>query len=174
VTIYVAFLRGINLGRRQIKMAELRACLEELGLTEVKTILASGNVRFSTDRPAGLKAKIEKALAERFGFAVGVVLRTREEIAAMLDGKPFAGVEPGADVMRYVLLFDAPLDPLPNFSDLPGHLDIARIDPREIYIVAHKLPNGRYSEGMEQIDRQLPNGVLVTTRNWNTIEKAVA
>ena len=49
---WVAFLRGVNLGKRQMKMAELRACCEGLGLRG-KTIVASGNVRFETDEDAG-------------------------------------------------------------------------------------------------------------------------
>lgn len=171
---FAAFLRGVNLGQRQVKSAELKEVFEALEFTKVRTLLASGNVLFETETETevGLAQRIEEALNKRFGFAVGTVLRTWDELRAMLDSKPFAGIDPKADVMRYVLLFGEPLDPLPIFQGLPPNIEVVRLDPREIYVVGHRLPNGRYSEGMEQLDRQLPKGVLVTTRNWNTIEKA--
>lgn len=172
MTTHVAFLRGVNLGRRQVKSAELKEAFEELGFEKVRTLLASGNVIFEGEAEKRLQGRIEKALHARLGFAVGTVLRTQDELREMVKSKPFAKLEAGADVMRYVLLFGAPLDPLPKFAELPGHLDVVRLEAREIYVVARRLPNGRYSEGMEMLDRQLPKGALVTTRNWNTIEKA--
>ena len=172
MTTFIAFLRGINLGKRQIKSADLKDAFEQLGFEQVRTLLASGNVIFEGRPDKTLQARIEQGLRQRFSFEVGTVLRTQDELKAMLNSKPFAGIEPEADVMRYVLLLGAPLEPLPKFSDVPDNLDIVRVDAQEIYVVGHKLPNGRYSEGMERLDRQLPQGILVTTRNWNTIEKA--
>src|SRR5690606_10038868 len=108
--VWGAFLRGINLGNRRMKMAELKSCLEVAGFSEVKTILASGNVRLVAEGPeAQLKAKLEKAIAEKFGFEVGVVLRSEDELAKMLSENPFGALDPTADFTRHVLLFDAPL-----------------------------------------------------------------
>ena len=73
---WVAFLRGVNLGKRQMKMAELKASLEKLGLREVKTIVASGNARFVTDDEKKLKERIEAALETDFSFPVKVILRS--------------------------------------------------------------------------------------------------
>lgn len=168
---WVAFLRGVNLGKRQMKMAELRACCEGLGLTAVKTIVASGNVRFETDSDKGLKDRLEAGLEESFEFPVKVILRTAEEIEAMLASEPFAKVDPEADVALHVLLADEALAPRPDLSGLPEHLEVARLDAREIYIVAHRLPNGRYTEGLENLGKKLPKGALVTMRNWNTMGK---
>ncbi len=172
MSTHLAFLRGVNLGKRQVKSAELKEVFEGLGLANVRTLLASGNVIFEAGGDENLQRRIEEGLHQRFGFPVRAILRTREEIAVMLTSQPFAGVAADADVMRYVLLFDRPLDPLPDFPDLPAHLQVPRVDAREIYVVARRLSNGRYSEGMEKLDEHLPKGVLVTTRNWNTIEKA--
>ncbi len=91
MAMWGAFLRGINLGNRQMKMAELKAALEEAGFAEVKTVVASGNVRLSAEgEAAAIRARLEKAIADRFGFAVGVVLRSRAELEAMLDDHPSA------------------------------------------------------------------------------------
>src|SRR5690606_21741537 len=77
--VWGAFLRGINLGKRQMKMAELKSCLEAAGFSEVKTILASGNVRLEADGPeAALREKLERTISEKFGFGVGVVLRSED------------------------------------------------------------------------------------------------
>ena len=171
MTTWVAFLRGVNLGKRQMKMAELKACCEQMGLGQVKTIVASGNVRFETHKDAKLKQRLETALEEKFAFPVKVILRSADEIEAMMASKPFATVDPKADVALHVLLCDQAVKPKPDLNGLPAHIEVPRIDDREIYFVAHRLPNGRYTEGLEQLDKMLPKGALVTMRNWNTMLK---
>ncbi|OAM78376.1 DUF1697 domain-containing protein [Devosia elaeis] len=176
MALWGAFLRGINLGKRQMKMAELKACLEAAGFAEVKTVLASGNVRLEADGDAdAVRAGLEKAIAARFGFAVGVVLRSEAELAAMLKNHPFGALDPGADLTRHVLLFERPLPPDLAVPDRPGDTEILRIDARDVYIVAYRQPNGRYTEHVEEVLKplyaRLGKGNLDTMRNWNTIEK---
>lgn len=173
-----AFLRGINLGKRQMKMAELKACLEAAGFAEVKTILASGNVRFAHQAPeAETKALLEKSIEDAFGFKVGVVLRSEAEVRKMLAEHPFDTLAPDADVTRHVLMFAEPLPKDLVIADKPGHTEIARIDTREIYIAGFRQPNGRYTEGVDEVLNplyaRLGKGVLDTMRNWNTIEKVM-
>lgn len=176
MTRYVAFLRGVNLGKRQTKSADLKAVFESLGFAGVRTLISSGNVAFETRVTKGLQARIEKALEARFGFTIGVVLRSQAELAAMIDGSPYVEPDPGVDVARHVLMFAEPMDPLPTLEGVRGDFDVARVDPREIYFVVHKKPGGTYLAGsaIEGIDKALPKGALVTMRNWNTIEKAAA
>jgi len=174
VSRHAAFLRGVNLGKRQVKGAELREVFEGLGFAGVRPLLASGNVLFETGAGKGLQRQLEAALERRFGFAIGVVLRTQEELQAMLAREPFAAVPEGADAQCFVLLLAEPLTPPPELQGVPGDFEVARIDPRDIYLVGYRRPNGRYSEGLEQIGKQLPKGLLCTMRNWNTIRKAAA
>lgn len=171
MSAWVAFLRGVNLGKRQMKMAELKACCEGMGLTAVKTILASGNVRFDAAEDSGLQQRLEVALEKTFAFPVKLTLRTAAEVSQMIASAPFARVDPAADVALHVLLADAPLRPKPKLDDLPEHIEVARLDSREIYFVAHRLPNGRYTEGLDKLGARLPKGALVTMRNWNTMLK---
>lgn len=90
---YVALLRAINVGGNAIiKMADLRACVEELGHGAVRTYIASGNILFeSPERSAAkLDATLERALEQTFGLAVPVVVRSRgeiEKIAAHIPAK---------------------------------------------------------------------------------------
>lgn len=177
--LWFAFLRGINLGKRQIKMAELRDCLEAAGFTEVKTVVASGNLRLRGEGSAAtIKSKLEKTIEDQFSFAVGVVLRSEDEMKAILANHPFDKLDPGADLTRHVLLFDKPLPDGIALRDRPGHTEIVRIDAREIYIAGYRQENGRYTEGVEEVLKplraQLGKGVLDTMRNWNTMEKMLA
>ncbi len=100
---YVAFLKGINVGGRRVKMERLRGPFEELGFSSVSTLLASGNVVFEApgdDAPA-LEAAIEGQLKASLGFEVETFVRTAEEVAAVAGSRPF-GVEvvegPGVSV----------------------------------------------------------------------------
>lgn len=171
-----AFLRGINLGKRQMKMTELKSCLEAAGFAEVKTILASGNVRLEADGgEAAIKQRLERAIEDQFGFKVGVILRSEDELLAMLDKHPFGTLNPKADLTRHVLLFDKALPKGLKIEERPSDTEIVRIDARELYIAAYKQPNGRYTEHVEDVLKPLYAVVgkdnLDTMRNWNTIEK---
>ncbi len=88
---YVALLRGINVGGKTlIKMADLKACVEELGFGAVATYIASGNVLFESaerDR-AKLEAKIERAVEKRFGLPVKVVVLDRGAYARIVKAIP--------------------------------------------------------------------------------------
>jgi uncharacterized protein (DUF1697 family) len=85
---YVAFLRAINVGRRRVKMADLRERFVELGFTNVDTFIASGNVIFDTPSRAvrTLTSTIESHLETSFGFDVAAMLRSPSEIAHVIDG----------------------------------------------------------------------------------------
>lgn len=88
---YVAFLRGMNLGKRRIKNEELRAEFETLGFEDVATFRASGNVVFGVARKSAsaLTKEIEAGLGEALGYEVPVYLRSCEEVAAIAAEKPF-------------------------------------------------------------------------------------
>lgn len=89
---WVALLRGVNVGGITIRSAELAAEFTGLGLERVRTVLASGNVAFAAaGGRAELKATIEAALRERFGYEAWIVLVTREEMAAAIAAFPFDG-----------------------------------------------------------------------------------
>jgi uncharacterized protein (DUF1697 family) len=173
---WFAFLRGINLGKRQVKMAELKTCLEGAGFTDIKTVVASGNVRLSAEgTETQIKARLETAIEAKFGFVVGVVLRSETELRTMLDSKPFASLDPKADATRHVLMSDGPLPQDVALPGMPGDTEILRVDARDLYVVGYVRPNGRYTEGVEEalkpLYARLGKGHLDTMRNWNTMEK---
>lgn len=90
---YAAFLRGMNLGRhRRISNDALREAFARIGLQEVATFRASGNVAFTAPRgrEAKLVAAIEQGLEAELGFAVPTFLRDADELAGIAAAEPFS------------------------------------------------------------------------------------
>lgn len=91
----IALLRGVNLGgNKKVPMAELRRLVEELGFTDVRTLLNSGNVVFTAHANAvrTAAARIQQAVLERLGVSSKVTVLTAEELSAILDENPIAGL----------------------------------------------------------------------------------
>lgn len=87
---YVAFLRGVNVGGINIKMADLRKMFADLGFGAAKTVLASGNVLFDADgEPAELKQAVEAGLRATFGYDAWIVLYDVETLRAVVAAYPF-------------------------------------------------------------------------------------
>jgi uncharacterized protein (DUF1697 family) len=93
MTAVVALLRAVNIGGRWIKMAELTALFHGLGYADAETYVQSGNVVFTPDAAdlATVKARIEKAIVARFGFHSHTILRTGEDLRALIAANPFPG-----------------------------------------------------------------------------------
>jgi uncharacterized protein (DUF1697 family) len=90
VTTFIALLRAINVGRRQISMQALKSVVERIGFTDVRTYVASGNVVVRGSGSAKVvEAKLEEAIAQHFGFPVDVVVRTAKQWNALLKSNPF-------------------------------------------------------------------------------------
>src|SRR5262249_43759410 len=104
-TKYVALLRGINVGgNKLVNMEALKKWLTSLGLRNVKTILATGNVIFETtetDEDA-LGKKIEAKLEEALGHRVGVLVRPMKEIQKLVKREPFKAIKLTPETRFYV------------------------------------------------------------------------
>lgn len=173
MTRYAAFLRGVNLGGRTTRSADLVAAFGGMGFPGARTLIASGNVLFDADDEAELAKRLEAGLAAKFGFEIGVVLRALDTLRAMVGANPFEAIPADADAKRYVALLREPVGrsiPLP--CGIPGDFDILATTDTDIFAVAWHMPNGRYGEGLDTLEKRLPRGTLVTMRNWNTILKA--
>jgi uncharacterized protein (DUF1697 family) len=174
---YVAFLRGINVGgKKLIKMEELRRVIESIGLKNVRTFIASGNVLFETSQTnrAALTATIEKKILEAFGHEVPVALQTVSELEAILKLNPFKKIKAGADVMICVVFLAA--EPkvkikLP-FVSSTERLEVLAIKNRAAFILCRRKPNGSFSFPNNFLEKEF--GVIATTRNWNTVQRIVA
>jgi uncharacterized protein (DUF1697 family) len=170
----VALLRGVNLAsRNRIAMADLRDLLAELGYEDVGTLLQSGNAMFATARrPERVATEIERAIADRFGLEIAVLVRTASELAGVVERNPFGTL--ASDPSRFLVTF---LAGRPDPERLAG-VDPAEYEPerfavgeREIY-VWH--PNGLRDAKLGHAFWERRLGLTATGRNWNTVTKLLA
>jgi uncharacterized protein (DUF1697 family) len=161
MTSYVALLRGVNLGKRQLRMEDLRRIGSDLGLGSPSTFIASGNLLFASDKSEReLKSALEAALGEHMGAAVPVMIRTGEEVARVVGANPF-GDQPGNRVVAIFLDDSPPTD----FADHAKHVAGERMAPgtREIYV--------HYPDGQGPSKLQIPAAASGTARNMNSVAK---
>ena len=171
---YVAFLRGINVGGNTlISMEDLKRAFESLGFKNIKTVLASGNVIFEAPKsdPATLTKKIEQKLETQFGSTITVMLRTGEEIQALIDLNPFKKVKVTPQIRLHVSF-------LPHNSEhslkvsqrLKGTpYDILRATPGELCNVVDVTRKQDTTDLMKVLEKEF--GKKITTRTWNTVER---
>lgn len=88
---YVSLLRGVNVGGRIVKMADLKACYEKAGFTDVTTLLQSGNVVFSSDLPnaAAVQAKLEAVVGKQFNYPAKILVYKQSELKPLAEVYPF-------------------------------------------------------------------------------------
>lgn len=175
-TQYVALLRGINVGGRNvIRMADLRACLEERGFANVATYIQSGNVLLEAGDGdlAGLTGRIAGALTDAFGYEAPIVVRSHAELRAVVDEAPgWMGEEPEAH--RYDCLFlKEPLEAGEAMASitLKEGVDRAATGPRVLYF--SRLASKAAQSHLTRIV-SLPVYQRMTIRNWNTTTKLLA
>jgi len=170
---YVAFLRGINLGNRNIKMDDLRQVFTELGFNEAQTVIASGNVIFS----AGIEPNTEElqaALNQKFGFEIGVVIRSIEHLQSLLEMQPFAKYQGGKDIKLYATFSSQNIGlALSSVRSVEGDFDLVKVDGQEFFCAAFRQDSGRFGAGMDGLEKLFKHQVI-TTRNWNTVKKIIA
>jgi len=87
---YVALLRGVNVGKsKRMSMAHLKTVFESLGYVDVSTYINSGNVLFeAAGAPSAVRSRLEKALHDRFGFAVEVLVMTHKDVKRIARAIP--------------------------------------------------------------------------------------
>ncbi len=167
---HVALLRGINVGGHNlIRMADLRSCFEAAGFADVATYIQSGNVLFSAAATRGpaLERQLERLLSERFGYAASVVVRTRDELAAVVARAPAGfGAEP--DLHRYDVLFlKAPLTAALAMQSVSARAGVDRV------LYFSRLTSRAAQSHLTRLVSQ-PIYKSLTIRNWNTTTKLLA
>lgn len=172
MTKYIAFLRGINVGKIRIKMADLKSAFEDMGCKEVKTYLQTGNVVFDSGKSISeLKTILEKGLSGTFKYEAYVLLYVFESLSDMIAKYPMQRDE----THHAYLVF---IDKAEVFEELKtiaqgleeGSKSMAFGDQ----IIYWKVPIG------QSLDTPFSNVLAkakykssVTVRNINTLEKMV-
>ena len=173
---YVAFLRAVNVGGHIVKMDHLRQLVEALGVSNVETFIASGNVIFNSTSKSRktLERKIEGALRESLGYAVATFVRSTSELVNIAEYKPFDDPDLNADGNALYIAFT---------SDEPGteckqkllkfssEVDDFQVYGREVYWLSRKkISESKFSGA--QLERTL--GMPATLRNANTVKRLAA
>jgi uncharacterized protein (DUF1697 family) len=167
---YLALLRGINVGGKNlIKMSELKACLEKLGLEDVATYIQSGNVIFTAPESgrAKLVSRIEGVLAKTFGYEASVVLRTQKQLEDVVAHAPEGfGTEPAK--YRYDVLFlKEPLTAAVALKSVPTRAGVDAAHAGKGVLYFSRLIRKATQSQLNRL-AALPVYQNMTIRNWNT------
>ncbi|UUZ86223.1 DUF1697 domain-containing protein [Paenibacillus sp. P26] len=176
MTVYIALLRGINVGgKNKIKMADLKRTLESMGLSRVQTYIQSGNVLFeSGETEEALKVRLEREIEKVFGIELSVILRTAEELKRIVTNCPFPAEEVAeaealaqVEVLYVALLPEAPVpDAVERLNGYSSEADQFRTCGRDMYLLfRHSVRDSKLAAQLKVLN--LP----VTVRNWNTMNK---
>ena len=169
--VYVAFLRGINLGpTNKISMPELREMAEELGYTDVATYINSGNLIFvSAKKAAALEREISSAISKRFGNRIDVAVRTPAQLKKILADNPYPDGSPSQVTVAF-LTKAAPADAKKKVAAMATEAEPFTFAGSEVYV--------HYSNGMgrSKLAEKFSSiiGVSSTVRNVNTVTKVLA
>jgi len=173
MTMRIALLRGVNVGgNRKVAMADLKAMIEALGFTDVKTLLASGNVVFEAgDRTdAELEALLEAEADKQLGLATRFIVRGPKAWRAMMDANPMAD-EAEREPSRFLVN-------VARETVTPDMLAMIRAvaTPGEKVEAVDRCVYVFFGDGIADSKAALvfgkPSlGLTATGRNWNTVRK---
>jgi uncharacterized protein (DUF1697 family) len=167
MTRYVAFLRGVS--PLNAKMPVLKRCFESAGFDEVRTLLSSGNVVFSSklSKEAQLARKAEAAMHAELGRGFGTIVRSASHLQDLVNANPFAVHPLAAGAKRVVSFLPAALVSVPA---LPIELDGACIhEVRGLEILSSYVVNPKGPVFMALLERTF--GKTITTRTLETVQK---
>ncbi len=173
MTVFIILFRGINVGGHQkVRMDELKALLVALGFRDVVSYIQSGNIVCSSDDAdaAHVQKCIEESFEKKFGFSVAVVVRTSDELRAIIEKNPFQD-QPDKELKWIVVMF------LITHPDTTAREVLLKTysGPEEIFVLGQEVYI-YYADGIGR--SKLSNSLLEkrlktvgTARNWNTIMK---
>ncbi len=165
---YVAFLRGVNVGGHTVKMDALKKAFEQIGLRNIQTVLASGNVLFesSSVNKEALQKDIEVHLTKTFGFSIPVIIRTKDEIEKIVAADPFKSIVGTPDTRLYITFLSGKHLSEVSFEKA---FQIVRLTDTEICMSFTITEGAGTTDMMRLLEKTF--GKNITTRNWNTINK---
>ena len=166
---YAALLRGVM--PTNCRMSDLKKALETAGFTDVKTVIASGNAVFSTRKAAerSIAAKAEAAMQEVMGRTFMTIVRSIDDLQAVLDRDYFSGIKLPPNAKRNVTFLP---EPLKKKLALPMELRGAQICAVERDVAyTYYVPNYVDPSFMVLIDKTFQKNC--TTRTWETVGRIV-
>lgn len=173
---YIAFLRAINVGGHTVKMDYLRTLFEALGLANVTTFIASGNVIFEapTEDVLMLEQQIEPHLRQSLGYEVTTFIRSTAELAVMAAYQPFPTADlAAAGSSLYIAFLKAPtsVERQQKLLAFRTEMDDFHFHEREFYGWCRtKMSESIFSGAL--LEKTI--GMPATMRNITTVKKLAA
>jgi uncharacterized protein (DUF1697 family) len=172
VTRYAAFLRGVNVGGVNLKMAEVAKALEDAGFSNVRTILASGNVLLeSRAGVAAVRKKAEAALRDAFGYDAWVLAYDVRVIAQISKDFPFEREVEGHHSYVTFVTDEKVLDELAALADGAGPDEKIKRGKGVIYWQVPKTGTLDTTIGKTMGKKRYKSST--TTRNLRTVDKVL-
>jgi len=150
-------------------MLDLKKMFEKIGMLDVHTVLASGNVLFKTsdEEPKKLQSKVERSLESSLGYPVTVIIRSQEQIQDLVKRQPFADIKTDENTRLYISFL---LVPSPTLLQIESdYFQIISTSDTEVCSVLQLNPKMGSTDGMNILEKHY--GREITTRNWNTVVK---
>lgn len=154
------------------KMPELKRCFESAGFEDVRTLLSSGNVAFSSkaSRESTLARKAEAAMQEQLGRAFGTIVRSSTHLQALVDADPFKAIRLAPGAKAVVTFLPEAISSPPQ---LPIEMEGACIhEMRALEVFVSYVPNQKGPVFMNLLERSF--GKRITTRTLDTVRKCSA
>lgn len=169
---FIALLRGINVGgHKKVPMAELRELLTKSGLDNVRTYIQSGNVIFqsSESNKGKLEVVVHKAIKGHFGFDVPILVRSKDEIEAILSDCPFNEEK---KIASYFILFsEIPDKELVKETSKEMFLGEEFIITKNCVYIFYSVGAGKAKLGVNWFEKRLK--IKATARNYRTMAKLI-
>ncbi|MCO4274349.1 DUF1697 domain-containing protein [Pseudarthrobacter sp. HLT3-5] len=167
---FAVFLRGINVGGINIKMADLKNALASQGFAEVKTLLASGNVVLASDEdPAAVKRTFEKCLRDAFGYDAWVVVLTAQRVSELVAACPYPADDKATHTYITLASDTAMLDELDAAGAALDGTEQKRLGPEALAWLAPA--GGTLDSPFSKISSKAKFKATTTTRNLRTLIK---
>jgi uncharacterized protein (DUF1697 family) len=170
VAIYVALLRGINVGGKNlIRMPALKASFEAAGYEAVATYIQSGNVLFRTGQTASatLGHRVEEMLSAAFDYRASVVVRSHSQMRAVVEKAP-AGFGADPATYRYDAIFlKEPLTAKAALKSVPRREDVDEVSAGRGVLYWSRLISRATQSRISRVV-SMPIYQSMTIRNWNT------
>lgn len=172
MTRYAAFLRGVNVGGVNLKMADVAATFADAGFADVRTILASGNVMLESPAAAdAVRTRAETALRQRFGYDAWVLVYGIDAVRAIVDAYPF---EPEVDGHHSYITFVTDTDVLDELSALVGETGPDEKVNRGDGVIYWQVPKNRTLDStIGKTMGKKRYKASTTTRNLRTLAKVL-
>ncbi|MFF2843796.1 DUF1697 domain-containing protein [Paenarthrobacter sp. NPDC057981] len=167
---YAVFLRGINVGGINIKMADLKGALQDYPFSKVKTLLASGNVVLHSELSAkDVKAQFEKCLRDSFGYDAWVVVLTADRVAQLVEACPYPADDKSTHSYVTLASDSAMLDELFEAGKALDGVEQTRLGPEAMAWLAPA--GGTLDSPFSKLSAKPRYKASTTTRNLRTLVK---